>query len=486
MDESKLKSPDDHQAQEETKPPVFPFTIYSDREKFVLMLLLSLIGFWSTLSSPIYFPALPTISEKFDISAGVTDLSVVAYLVFQGVMPTFSSTFADTFGRRPVIMASMLVYIGACVALSQTNVYWLLAVLRCVQAAGIGPVIAISSGVSGDVCTAADRGGFVGTVAGLQLTGNAFGGLVGAALIDRFTWRGIFIFLAIGSGVTLCFIAIVLPETLRLIVGNGSILPKNFINRTPIFLLDHYKARLSNDTPTLAPLKKIDLLKPFRMLVHLEIVCILLPPALKFSIWTMALTSLTLLEGDGYNYTVLQVGFIYLPQGVFCFLGSMVTGKLLNYSYKHFKNRHDKKYQDVPEDDRPKFNLLQSRVFVSIIPCILMFIGTIIYGWCLQHKQNIASIIISSSLMAYSSTSFISICTTIMVDIHPNNASTSASLMNLFRCCLAGLCTGVLSKMTSSMGLGGCYTFWGCLDLFANGLLICAVKLSKDKLHDKK
>ena len=46
----------------------------------------------------------------------------------------------------------------------------------------------------------------VGAVSGLQLAGNGIGGLVGAALISGFhTWRAIFIFLAIGGGVTFIF-----------------------------------------------------------------------------------------------------------------------------------------------------------------------------------------------------------------------------------------------------------------------------------------
>lgn len=463
----------------ETTNEVYPFTIFSPKEKYVLMVILSLIGFWSTVSSPIYFPALPTISEYFGITASVTNLSVVAYLLFQGIMPTFTSNFADTFGRRPVIIISMLVYIASCVGLSQTNVYWLLAVLRCVQAAGIGPVISISSGVSGDVCTAADRGGFVGMVSGMQLSGNAFGGLMGAGLIHEFGWRGIFIFLAIGSGVTLIFISLCLPETLRSMVGNGSIRPKHFVNVLPIYLLAHYKKRLTNDESTLKPKIKLNLLSPFKILLHIETICVLLPPGIKFASWTMVLTSITKLEGDGYNYGVLKVGYMYLPQGIACLLGSMVTGKVLNWYYRHCKSKYDNKYgidSMAVNEDTPKFNILSTRIFVCITPAVLHFMGLIIFGWCLQYKQNIASIIVSTCMVSYSSSSFIAICTTLLVDLHPENASTSASLMNLIRCCLAALGTGVLSKMTSSMGLGGCYTFWAAIGLLSDLLLVYVAK----------
>lgn len=455
-----------------TTEKVYPFTIYSPKEKYILIVILSLVGWWSTVSSPIYFPALPTIRSYFDISDSIADLSVVAYLVFQGVMPTFSSSLADTFGRRPVILISMLCYVGSSIAISQSNVYWLLTVLRCVQAASIGPVIAISSGVSGDVCLAADRGSFVGMVSGMQLTGNAFGGLIGAALINQFGWRGIFIFCSIGCGVTLIFAIFVLPETMRQMVGNGSVKPKYFLNVAPIFLLNHYKKRLTDDVDTLAPKRRFDILAPFKMLGHVDIALTLFPLGLKFAIWTMVLTSLSRLEGGSYQYSVLKVGYIYLPQGVTCFIGSFVSGKLLDISYKRGLAKYESKFGDLPKDEAPEFNSLRTRMTTLLAPCLLQCFGSIIYGWCLQYEMNISSIIISTCMISYASSSSISIGMTILVDLNPEMASTSASLMNLTRCLLAALGTGVLSKMTESMNLGGCYTFWGILSILSDLLLV--------------
>lgn len=194
------------------------------------------------------------------------NISVVAYLIFQGIAPTISSNLADTFGRRPVILASIIVFCASCVAISQTNVYWLLAVLRCIQAAGIAAVISISSGVAGDVCTRANRGSMVGAVAGLQLVGNGIGGLVGAALISSFnSWRSVFIFLTIGGGVTFILAIFILPETSRKLVGNGSVVPKNILNKSPYIYLPHFKKRMNNDITTIVPATRFDLLGPLKI-----------------------------------------------------------------------------------------------------------------------------------------------------------------------------------------------------------------------------
>ncbi|KAK6205004.1 major facilitator superfamily domain-containing protein [Scheffersomyces amazonensis] len=453
------------ESQVEIEPP---YTIFNQHEKYILILILSFVGFWSTVSSPIYFPALPTLTAYFHTTPAIMNLSIVAYLLFQGIAPTVASNLADNFGKRPVIIASIIIYVASCVAISQTNVYWLLAVLRCIQAAGIAPVIAISSGVAGDVCTAADRGGFVGVVAGFQLVGNGLGGLLGAVLISSFnSWRAIFIFLAIGAGVTFIFCLFCLPETARNIVGNGSVIPKNFFNKSAMIYLPHFRRKLNNETSTISEQTAFDFWSPFRIFFKPDVFFTLFPVGMQFAAWTMVLASIsTELESSAYNYSVLKVGLIYLPQGIACLLGSMVIGKVLNVYYTYRRNKYEEKYKDTIE--RPPFNIVKTRLDICIFPAAMMIIGLLIFGWCLQYRKNISSIIISTILIAFSSSAFISACTTMLVDLYPGKGSASTSCLNLMRCWLAALGSGVLDKMISSMGLGGCYTLVAGLCLLAD------------------
>ena len=47
-------------------------------------------------------------------------------------------------------------------ALVPTNAYWLLMLLRCLQAAGSASTVALGAGVIADIATRAERGGFFG------------------------------------------------------------------------------------------------------------------------------------------------------------------------------------------------------------------------------------------------------------------------------------------------------------------------------------
>ena len=92
----------------------------------------------------------------------------------------FWGTISDYYGRRPITAACLLVLSLSCIglALVPTSAYWLLMVLRCLQAAGSASTIAIGNiylfltlflfsmsvgaGVIGDISSRAERGGFFG------------------------------------------------------------------------------------------------------------------------------------------------------------------------------------------------------------------------------------------------------------------------------------------------------------------------------------
>lgn len=460
-----------------------PYSVFSRGEKFLIIAILAAIGFWSSVSSAIYFPALPTLSRQFHVSEQITNLAVVAYLVFQGLAPTLMSNVADTYGRRPVYVACFLVYIAACIGLARTNVFWLMAVLRCVQSAGIAPVIAINAGVAGDVTEAHERGGFVSVVTGFVLVGNGFGGILGAALIEGFGWRAIFVFLTIGSGVTMLVVLIFLPETCRVLVGNGSVRPKP-LYVAPLLLMPHFCKKLTNDTSTLVQATRMSVLTPFRILMDLPVLCAVVPCGIQFASWTITLTSIsTVLESKSYNYSVMHVGLIYLPQGIACFIGSIITGHILDRYYRYRRDAYDKKYAEVELIHRPKFNKFRVRLDVCLPPAATLIAGLIIFGWCLQMKTLIVAIIISSCLISFSTTAFMGAATTMLVDLYPTKGSTSISCMNLLRCLLAALFVGVYQKMVDAMGLGGSYTFLAGLCFLTDMLLVYFVfcKTAKDE-----
>lgn len=449
-----------------------PHSIFASQDRVALCVILALIGLWSAISGTIHVPALPTLERYFGVTASEINISVVMYSVFQGITPTFTLTLADLLGRRPVLLACVIGYTSVCIAISQIRAFWLLLFLRCLQAASIAPVIAIGLGVAGDVCTPETRGGFVGVVSGFILVGNGLGGLIGSALLSLFGWRGIFEFLAIGSGATFVLAFFMLPETHRSLVGNGLVSPSRWYLELPYIHLPHFKQKMNQDHSTIAPKVTLNFLEPLKILVQPEVVSLLFPVGIHYASWLVCLTSISSMEKKPYMYSVIHIGLVYLPQGIALLVGPFLTGYLLNYFYRVRYNAWEEKHKRTPKVERPPFDIFIARLIICLPATLVVVAGLFIFGWCLGTHQNSAAIIVSSTLVSLGTTSYQSAVTTLLVDLYPDKGSMLTSCLNLVRCLLAALFVGVLDKMTTAMGLGGTYSFLAGICLVSNVLLL--------------
>lgn len=475
-----------------------PYSRFGRRQKLTLVLICASSGLFSTIAAPIYYPALTTIEKDFNVSEELANISVVVYFIFQGLSPTLMGGLADTFGRRPIVVWSIALYLAACIGLARAQTYGEILFLRCLQSAGISPVIAVNMGIMGDVTTKAERGGYMGLTAGTQILGSAFGALIGAGITATWDWRAIFWFLTIGSGISLMSSLFLLPETKRTIVGNGSIIPASVLNRAPITLLPSFKKRMHANNPdweTLAPPEKVKLLAPLEIMRCPEMALILLVAGLQFSLWTCQLTALSSVLEKEYHLTVAKVGLCYLPSGICTLISIVSAGRLLNWNYRRRFTKHEKwlltvekellqEYDDdttrvkhmIKTELRYKFNLFRARLEIVIIPLILSGGGFIAFGWCLDVHAPLATVLVFSGFASLFSNCIVACTTTLAVDLFPQRSSTASGCVNFARCILSAVFVASLSKMMKTMTIGGTFTFMACLTLASSALLWLPIK----------
>jgi sugar phosphate permease len=153
---------------QQAQPDNSPYHIFSRRQKWNLVFLVSLAGSFSPLSSNIYFPAIDSISSELGVSTSLVALTITVYMVVQGIAPSVFGAVSDASGRRFTFTIVLAIYTGANLALAYTSNYPMLLVLRGVQAAGSSATISISTGVIADITAPSERGGFMGTNAGIR------------------------------------------------------------------------------------------------------------------------------------------------------------------------------------------------------------------------------------------------------------------------------------------------------------------------------
>jgi MFS family permease len=429
----------------------------------------------SGFASNIYFPALPTIAHDLSVSIESVNLTVTSYLVFQGIAPSLWGPISDVKGRRVAYCCTFVVFLGACIGLAETRNYTTLIILRCLQSTGSASTIAIGSGVISDITTRADRGGFMGVFQAGLLVPVALGPVIGGALAGSLGWRSIFWFLSIYSGSFLVLLILLLPETLRSIVANGSRLPSNLIGRYPLLL--YQKLTKTNWDPESArekipTQKRIDLTGPFFILISKQAAPIIVFLAIYYMVWQMSITAMSTLFKDNYGLGETQIGLTFIANGVGSMIGTVVTGRILDLDYHRVKAKyHSRSGQEsleaghvVPtaETQPPENNFPLEKARLRLVPLFstLQCVSILLFGWTIQypHRVHIAVPIVSTFITGWTAVSTQSVIMTYLIDIFPDRSAAASASLNLARCLFAAAGTSAVVPLINSIGVGRAFT----------------------------
>ena len=115
--------------------PVIPSALLA-----VLVVALTSLG---PLSTDFYLPALPAIARALDTDSAGVQLTLSVYLLGFGAGQLLVGPLSDRFGRRPVMLWGMLVFVLSSVVCALADSITTLVVARLLQAFGAcaGPVL---------------------------------------------------------------------------------------------------------------------------------------------------------------------------------------------------------------------------------------------------------------------------------------------------------------------------------------------------------
>jgi len=113
------------------------YSVFTKAEKWCIVALASYAAWYSTLSSFIYFPAIPTLSKELGVSVNKIDLTVTTYTAVATFSPMLVADAAEILGRRPVYAVTLTVYFIANFAIALSKTYPALLALRALQALAI-------------------------------------------------------------------------------------------------------------------------------------------------------------------------------------------------------------------------------------------------------------------------------------------------------------------------------------------------------------
>jgi MFS family permease len=113
------------------------YSVFSIWQKRYIVGIVALAGWFSTLSSFIYYPAITPIARDLQSSIARINLTITSYMVISAIAPAITGDAADLYGRRPLYLVTIGMYLIANIGIAVQSSFVGLLLLRMLQSAGI-------------------------------------------------------------------------------------------------------------------------------------------------------------------------------------------------------------------------------------------------------------------------------------------------------------------------------------------------------------
>lgn len=179
----------------------------------VVVTLLTLLLGIQPLTTDLYLPALPTLQRALGASVSAAQLTLSALIICFGLAQLACGPLADRFGRRPVLLAGMALYVAASVMSALAGTIAALVVCRALQGMAMAAAVTCGRALVRDLYAPHE---------GAQVMSRAMTGLgviamlsplLGGALVQWLDWHATLWVLALYGAATLALVAWRLEET---------------------------------------------------------------------------------------------------------------------------------------------------------------------------------------------------------------------------------------------------------------------------------
>ena len=181
----------------------------------LLTLLLAGLTMVGPLAIDTYLPSFPAITQSFNASPLLVQQTLSMFLFCFAFMMLFYGTLSDSFGRRPVIMVSLMLYIVASVVAALAPSIGVLLACRIVQGLAAGAGSVVGRAIVQDRFSGAEAQKILSNIMMVFGLAPAIAPVLGGWLQVTFGWRSVFWFLCAFAILMLVSVQRALPESLK-------------------------------------------------------------------------------------------------------------------------------------------------------------------------------------------------------------------------------------------------------------------------------
>src|SRR5437660_3111580 len=161
--------------------------------KWVVLILVALGAFMTTLDSSIVNIGLPAIAHTFGVGvSGAIEWIIIGYLIVIAACLLTLGRLADMVGRKPIFEAGLVIFVLGSICSGAAPSLAILIIARLFQGVGGAFIFAVNTAMITSVFPASERGRALGLNAVVVALGVSAGPTIGGLITQYLSWRWIF------------------------------------------------------------------------------------------------------------------------------------------------------------------------------------------------------------------------------------------------------------------------------------------------------
>lgn len=180
------------------------------RPPFLILVMVSAIG---PLALNIFMPSMPGLQATFGVSYGTVQLTLTIYLIGLSVCQLFYGPLSDRYGRRPLLLAGLALFVLASIASALATSIEMLIAARLVQAIGGASGIVLSRAIVRDLYQGEKAASVLGYITMAWVLAPMIAPVIGGYLDQIAGFRASFAVLAVVGALILAGAWFTLHET---------------------------------------------------------------------------------------------------------------------------------------------------------------------------------------------------------------------------------------------------------------------------------
>lgn len=179
-----------------------------------MTLLLGILVAIAPLTMDIYLPSMPAMAHALSATPEAVQLTVTIYMFGWGFAQLVAGPLSDRFGRRPALLAGLIVFTIASIGCALATDIGFLIAARVAQAVGVATVAVVPRAVVRDLHSGDKAAHMLSTMMMVLAIAPIVAPILGAQLHLAFGWQSNFVAVAAYGLVALAAVHFLLPETL--------------------------------------------------------------------------------------------------------------------------------------------------------------------------------------------------------------------------------------------------------------------------------